>query len=95
MNSAAHRINQLKEIDELNKNLTMSVIAGDFNFSDGWEEDKAIKSYKDVWKLGKRHFSVWANEEMKEVGYTMPPSPKFPPWRPDHIIYRSKNEIQK
>ena len=39
----------------------MSIIAGDFNFSDGWEEDKSIKSYKDIWKSGKRHFSQWAN----------------------------------
>ena len=70
--------------------MDMSIIAGDFNFTDGWEENKSIATYTDVWKTGKRHFSKWANEEMKEVGYTMPPSTQFPPWRPDHIIYKTK-----
>jgi hypothetical protein len=29
---------------------------------------------------------------MRESGYTMAPTPKFPAWRPDHIIYKSKNK---
>jgi hypothetical protein len=70
----------------------MSIIAGDFNFTDGWAEDKAISSYIDVWKTGKKHFSKWSNEEMRELGYTMPPTTQFPPWRPDHIIYKCKNQ---
>jgi hypothetical protein len=40
----------------------MSIICGDFNFSDGWAEDKAISDYTDVWKVGKRTFSQWSNE---------------------------------
>lgn len=42
--------------------MDMSIIAGDFNFTDGWEENKSITTYTDVWKTGKRHFSKWANE---------------------------------
>jgi hypothetical protein len=67
----------------------VSIIAGDFNFSDGSEEDQAIEGYVDVWKQGKRYFSPWAKEEQKKTGYTMPGTPRFPAWRPDHIIYRS------
>ena len=40
----------------------MSLIAGDFNFSDGWAEDKSLTEYEDVWKSGKRNFSPWATE---------------------------------
>jgi hypothetical protein len=45
--------------------MNMSIIAGDFNFSDGWPENKALKNYIDVWTVGKRAFSQWANEEMR------------------------------
>lgn len=31
---------------------------------------------------------------MKETGYTMPPTGRFPPWRPDHVIYSSKKQTQ-
>ena len=37
----------------MNQNLDMSIIAGDFNFGDGAEENKAIEEYVDVWKMGK------------------------------------------
>lgn len=65
LNSQTQRITQLQEIEALNKNMDMSIIAGDFNFSDGWPEDKALKNYIDIWKVGKRAFSQWANEEMR------------------------------
>ena len=68
----------------------MSIIAGDFNFSDGWKEDKAIEGYVDVWKKGKRYESQWVTEEQRKTGFTMPTNKRFPAWRPDHIIYRSK-----
>ena len=42
MNHAKERMNQIKIIEEMNKSMDMSIIAGDFNFSDGWEETKAI-----------------------------------------------------
>jgi hypothetical protein len=45
--------------------MDMSIVAGDFNFSDGWPEDKQIKHYTDVWKVGKRTHSKWSNEEMR------------------------------
>jgi endonuclease/exonuclease/phosphatase family metal-dependent hydrolase len=61
LNNPTHRISQLQEIEALNKGMDMSIIAGDFNFSDGCPEDEAIKDYVDVWKVGKRTFSQWAN----------------------------------
>lgn len=73
----------------MNKLMDVLVIAGDFNFSDGWSEDKALADYKDLWKEGVRHFSPFATKEMREGGFTMPQNEQFPPWRPDHIIYRS------
>jgi hypothetical protein len=42
------------EIEKLNENLDITIIAGDFNFSDGWNENKVIKDYSDIWKMGKR-----------------------------------------
>jgi hypothetical protein len=72
--------------------MDISIIAGDFNFNDGWPENKAIKDYTDVWKVGKRTYSKWTNEEMRELGYTMPPTKRYPPWRPDHIIYKCKGK---
>ena len=27
---------------------------------------------------------------MRELGYTMPTTTRFPPWRPDHIVHRHK-----
>ena len=44
----------------MNKGMDLSIIAGDFNFSDGWEQNKSIEGYVDIWKTGKRHFSQWA-----------------------------------
>ena len=73
----------------MNQNLDMSIIAGDFNFGDGAEENKTIEEYVDVWKMGKRHESKWATEEQKRTGFTMPEGRRYPAWRPDHIIYRS------
>lgn len=32
---------------------------------------------------------------MKQLGYTMPPTNRFPAWRPDHVIYKMKKKIQK
>jgi hypothetical protein len=55
------RIQQLEEIKILNRDMDMTFIAGDFNFSDVGEENAAIASYIDVWKTGKRYFSKWAN----------------------------------
>ena len=72
--------------------MDMCIIAGDFNFSDGWKEDKAISSFTDIWKTGVKHFSKWANEEMRDTGFTMPTTERFPAWRPDHIVYKYKNK---
>lgn len=65
LNCQPHRIAQLQEIQALNTAMDMSIVAGDFNFSDGWPEDKQIKHYTDVWKVGKRTHSKWSNEEMR------------------------------
>ena len=71
--------------------MDIEVIAGDFNFSDGWEEDSIIQNkYCDVWKKGKHHFSQWADDKMKQTGYTMPLTPRYPFWRPDHVIIRRR-----
>lgn len=74
--------------------MDLSIIAGDFNFGDGWVENKKIADYVDVWKRGKRHFSKYANEEMKDTGFTMPTNTRFPSWRPDHVIYKIKSAKQ-
>ncbi len=92
MNNEAERINQLKVIGEINKEMDICVIAGDFNFSDGCPENQTIAGYTDIWKEGKRHFSQFASKEMKESGFTMPSTGRFPAWRPDHVIYRSALE---
>jgi len=42
--------------------MDMTLIVGDFNFSDGWAEEKSLVEYQDVWKSGKQHFSKWATE---------------------------------
>lgn len=72
----------------------MSIIAGDFNFSDGWQQDKSIVEYYDLWKVGKRHLSKWATQQMRLTGFTMPKTTQFPSCRPDHIIIKSKNKMQ-
>lgn len=95
MDSEAFRIQQLEEIKALNKEMDMVVIAGDFNFSDGARENKSLEGWVDVWKTGKRHFSKWTNEEMRETGYTMPPSRRFPPWRPDHVVYQRRLQAKE
>ena len=43
-----------------------------------------------MWKKGKQYFSQWATEEQRKSGFTMPINPRFPAWRPDHLIYQSK-----
>lgn len=43
--------------------MDMFIIAGDFNFSDGFQESKAIHQYVDVWATGKKTWSKWATEE--------------------------------
>lgn len=30
--------------------MDMTLIIGDFNFSDGWAENKCLTEYQDVWK---------------------------------------------
>lgn len=88
--SSGPRIQQLDEIVASNQKFDLSIIAGDFNFSDGCEENSAISAYTDVWNSSKRHFSKWASQEMKEKGYTMPANERNPAVRLDHIIYKAK-----
>ena len=90
LNYPKERMRQLKIIEEMNEKVDLSIIAGDFNFTNGWEENKAIETYTDVWKIGKQFFSQWAQDKQKESGYTMPMNRKYPAWRPDHVIYRWK-----
>lgn len=70
--------------------MDMTIIAGDFNFSDEGEENAAISHYCDLWKTGNKHFSKWATEEMKTSGFTMPANPHSPALRLDHIIFKTK-----
>lgn len=61
-----------------------SLLVGDFNFSDGWDEERALDSdYIDVWK----------SLHPDEAGSTMPSNLRWPEWRPDHVMLRTSRKF--
>ena len=41
----------MKEVYSATKKAETVIIAGDYNFTDGWDENKSIPSeFKDIWK---------------------------------------------
>lgn len=57
-----------------------AIFMGDFNFSDGWPEERLLSpAFRDVWLA--RHRA--------EDGLTMTSQGTYKDWRPDHILIRS------
>lgn len=78
-------------MEAFTNNCQKVIIAGDYNFSDGGLENKRIpKEFQDLW--------IETHESL-ENSYTMPKTPRFPSWRPDHILCKgckmTNSAIQK
>ena len=69
----------------------MSIIAGDFNFS----QNKSYSDYVDIWKTGKI-YKTKRQQDTDQKGseissFTMPKTNKYDSWRPDHIIFKKSS----
>lgn len=85
---AALRIKQLQTIWPLLTRLApkgQSMLVGDFNFSDGWEEEKHLSS---------AHDDLWRRLHHEQPGFTMPASGQWDPWRPDRLLLQSGGPLR-
>jgi hypothetical protein len=87
LNSASLRKQQLKIAFKILKNFKISFLMGDFNFDPSWkhEQSNIDTDYKDSWSL-----HVESNGVNELEGYTMPATHQFKEWRPDRILFTSK-----
>ncbi len=80
------RCSQIAAVQAATQDCERVVIAGDYNFSDGWPENKAIaKEFRDLW--------LETREGQLEQAETMPQTPVFPAWRPDHVLCKLPGDL--
>lgn len=58
------------------------MLVGDFNFSDGWKEEKLLS------KLG---VDLWRVLYPDKPGHTMPKNSRFEAWRPDRVVVQPRS----
>jgi len=88
LNSTAVRRAQLETVFPiLNRTCDNSMLVGDFNFSDGWDENQYLDAqYCDLWT------SLVPSGAGADPGYTMPSDGHYDAWRPDHALLRAARD---